>query len=150
VDHAGREVVSGRECDNEVVLEPGVVIVASRKLDDVRNRCENLGLRLAKRRQLGAARPHRECLRLQKIGADLEAPCRGVGERMMEDVQRSLVLAEDELKVIVVPGIGDSDRHQIRRSTPEEPDRDSIALARVELRAPSFVCGFEHLVIPSA
>jgi hypothetical protein len=30
---------------------------------------------------------------------------------MLEDVQRSLVLVEDELELIVVRGIGDGDRH---------------------------------------
>jgi hypothetical protein len=68
---------------------------------------------------------------------------------MMEDVQRSLVLVEDELEVIVVRGIGDGDRHQIRRSTPEQPDRDSVALAGRQFRPPRFACRFEHLVIPS-
>src|SRR3954462_12676041 len=54
---------------------------------------------------------------LRPIRGDVEASGRGVRKWMIEDVQRPLVLAEDELEVIVVRGIGDRDRHQIRRST---------------------------------
>src|SRR6266516_1703542 len=86
---------------------------------------------------------------LRPIRADVEASGRGVRKWMIEDVQRSLVLVEDELEIIVVRGIGHGDRHQVRRSTPEQPDRDSVALARREFRAAGFVYGVEHLVIPS-
>src|SRR3954451_2371876 len=86
---------------------------------------------------------------LRTTRADVEASGRGVRKRMIEDVQRPLVLVENELEAIVVRGIGDGNRHQIRRSTPEEPDRDSVALAGRQFRPPRFVCRFEHLVIPS-
>jgi hypothetical protein len=68
---------------------------------------------------------------------------------MVEDVQRLLVLFEDELKVIVVRSIADSDHQQIRRPTPEQADCDSVALACGEFRPPSLVCRIEHREIPS-
>src|SRR6185437_933592 len=86
-------------------------------------------------------------LPLRPLGGELEASSRGVREWMIEDVQRSLVLVEDELEVIVVRGVGDGDRHQIRRSSPQQPDHDSVALAGHQFRSPRFVYRFEHLVL---
>ena len=80
---------------------------------------------------------------------EVEAPCRCVGKGMVEDVQRLIVLIENELEVVVVGGVGDGDRNQIRRSSPEQRDRDSVTLARRQFRPPGVVFGFGHLVIPS-
>ena len=41
-------------------------------------------------------------------------------ERMIEDLQRGLMLIDDELEVVVARSIGDSNRHQIRRAPPEQ------------------------------
>ena len=51
---------------------------------------------------------------------------------------------EDELEVVVVCSVVDSDGHEVRRSTPEQSHRDAVRLARRQFRPPNFVCGFER------
>jgi hypothetical protein len=46
-------------------------------------------------------------------------------KRMVEDIQRPIVFVEDELEVVVVCGVVDSNGDQIRRSTPEQSHRDA-------------------------
>src|SRR6266516_908246 len=74
----------------------------------------------------------------------LDASRGGMREWMMEDIQRSVVLVEDELEIVVVRSIRDGDRRQIRRPTPEQSDREAVALARRELHPPGVFCGFNH------
>src|SRR6266498_437795 len=82
--------------------------------------------------------------RLRPPCAELEASGRGVCEGMIEDFERRLMLTEDELEVVVARGIGDGDRHQIRRSTPEQSHRDAVALARHQFCPPGFVGWLKH------
>jgi len=63
---------------------------------------------------------------------------------MVEDVERLLVLVEDELEVVVVRGIGDGDRHEVRRAAPKQGHRGAVALPRRQLRPLPFVCRPEH------
>src|SRR5260221_296871 len=65
-------------------------------------------------------------VRLRPPRAELEAPGRGVREGMIEDLERRLMLVEDELEVVVARSIGDGDCHQVRRSTPKQAHRDAV------------------------
>src|SRR6266704_4356683 len=68
---------------------------------------------------------------------------------MAEHIQRPIVFVEDELEVVVVCSVVDSDGDQIRRSTPEQSHRDAARLARRQFRPRNVVYGFEHREIPS-
>ena len=75
------------------------------------------------------ARPRRAGLRLGRSTTELDASGCCVREWMVEDVERLVVFAEDELEVVVVGGIVDRDRHQTRRSSPEQSHDDTVRLA---------------------
>jgi hypothetical protein len=81
--------------------------------------------------------------------AELDASGRGMREWMFKDIQRSFILVEDQLEVVVVRGIGDGNRHEIRRSTPKQSHRDAVAVPRRQFRLPTSVWGFKHRRIPS-
>src|SRR6266496_6245323 len=82
--------------------------------------------------------------RLRPPCAELEASGRSVREGMIEDFECRLMLIEDELEVVVARGIGDGDRHEIRRSTPKQSHAEAVALARHQFRPPGFVSWLEH------
>jgi hypothetical protein len=67
------------------------------------------------------------CL-LSSACPELDASRRGMRKWMFKDIQRSFILVEDELEVVVVRGIGDGNRHEIRRSTPTQSHRDAVAV----------------------
>src|SRR6266545_1108212 len=81
--------------------------------------------------------------------AELDPPSGCVRKWMVEHIQRPIVFVEDELEVVVVCRVVDSDGHQIRRSTPEQSHRDAVRLARRQFRPRNVVYGFEHREIPS-
>jgi hypothetical protein len=70
-------------------------------------------------------------------------------EWMFKDIQRSFILVEDQLEVVVVRRIDDGNRYEIRRSTPEQSYRDAVAVPRRQFRLPTSVWGFKHRRIPS-
>src|SRR5690349_5310588 len=86
---------------------------------------------------------------LRPARAKLDSSGRCVRKRMVEHVQGPLVLFEDQLEVVVVCSVVDSDSHQTRRSTPEQSHRDAVHLARRELSPGNVFCCFEHREIPS-
>jgi hypothetical protein len=68
---------------------------------------------------------------------------------MIEDFERGLMLIEDEFEGVVARGIGDGNRHQIRRSTPKQSYREAVALARHQFCPPGFVSLLKHCAVPS-
>src|SRR6476619_6349953 len=81
--------------------------------------------------------------------AELDPPRGCMRKGMVEHIQRPLAFVEDELEVVVVCSVVDSDGHEVRRSTPEQSHRDAVRLARRQLRPRNVVYGFEHREIPS-
>src|SRR6266511_1644428 len=81
--------------------------------------------------------------------AELDPPGGCMRKRMVKHIQRPIVFVEDELEVVVVCSVVDSDGHQIRRSTPEQSHRDAVRLARRQFRPRNVVYGFEHRELPS-
>jgi hypothetical protein len=84
-----------------------------------------------------------------RCGPELEASSRIVREGMIEDLERRLMLVEEELEVVVARSIADGDSHQIRRPTPKQSHCDAVALARHQFRPPGFVCLLKHVAVPS-
>src|SRR5262245_11184845 len=67
------------------------------------------------------------------VDADREAAVRRVGVGMVEDVQRAVVVVEDELERLADPRVRDDDADEVTARVPEQRHLDAVGRAVLEL-----------------